>query len=138
MLLRKVTCNWAHGKRRGFSPGAAARHRGLSRALVHPSSQGKWTMIALIVGKWTMIALIVHFPLEIGRLRRPIPKWTVTSPWDCHGALGDTKNKYIIREIGRRHQSSNCTSDVCFQCPISDRKCDLKSDVTSPKTRGPI
>ena len=52
MLLRKITCNWAHGKRRGFSPGAAARHRGLTRALVHPSCQGKWTMIALIV----------HFP----------------------------------------------------------------------------
>jgi len=27
-FLRKMTCNWARGKRRGFSPGAAARHRG--------------------------------------------------------------------------------------------------------------
>jgi len=31
-LPRKETCNWARGKRRGFSPGAAARHRGRTRA----------------------------------------------------------------------------------------------------------
>jgi len=42
-FLRKETCNWARVKRRSFSPGAAARHRGLSHC------------------RWWIQALIFHF-----------------------------------------------------------------------------
>jgi len=50
-----MTCNWARGKRRGFSHGAAARQRGRTRAPVDGASNEM---------------SLFHFPLEIGGVRR--------------------------------------------------------------------
>ena len=70
-FLRKRTCNWASGKWRVFSPGAAARHRGQTRAHMQT---------------WCIRALVFHFSLEIGRLRRPISNRT--SPPDVQLHIG--------------------------------------------------
>ena len=68
--VRKATCNYARGEWRGFCPRAAARHRGRTRAPADGASELSFFM----------------FPLEIGRLRRPISHRT--SPPDVQLHIG--------------------------------------------------
>jgi len=86
-FLRKRTCNWASGKQRVFSPGAAACHRGRTRA--PGASELSFSIFS--------------------------------STSDVSG---------VRSQIGRRHQTSNCRSDVCFQRLVEAASCvDVRSEI---------
>jgi len=104
-----MTCNWARGKRRGCSPGAAARHKGRTRAPADDASEVSFSI----------------FPLESGRLRRAISNQT--SPPDVQLQIA----RLLPADV---QQTCNNTCNNLFTRPIPNwtspkMRCDLKSDV---------
>jgi hypothetical protein len=59
-LSRKMTCNWACGKRRGFSPEAAARHSGQTRAHADGASEFSFSIFPEIRHHFALFPDIRH------------------------------------------------------------------------------